>query len=172
MNFILCSNPDILEKVTSFLLLCQSNDERFALYLTDDVELPESETPLSEGLVKALRSAVIYPPALALVREELACELFNSGPLFLERVHCRLLFHLGQQRENGFVLVQGGERDDGSNLTPNDFRWVLSVTQGKARWVSDDFFISLCDLEAFADPDGLAAFFASRSPTNCVHLKS
>lgn len=160
MSFVVCADADSLEGHSVLMLSCTA-DERFALYYSLDLDLPESIVHLRDELECMLHSGMQYPPALALVREELSIRSFDDAEQFLEAMESRLRHHLARQIEDGFILGQGAQ-EGRSELTGSDFRWVVGTYEGRLRWVSTDYFITLCDPSCFRNSDALLSHFEKR----------
>lgn len=139
--------PDVPEGV-SCLLLADVLGANWALYrfrLSEGSETWRSLTPVNDELKALIYSAMRYPPALALARNEVRRLFSGRQPThdeFADAYGAAIRRHLIQQGSVPFALAQATEDED-VDLTKGEWYWVVGVDGDPpiASWVSDDYFI-------------------------------
>lgn len=98
--------------------------------------------PVDEELATLIQSAKVYPPALALAREEVAREPWGEEPTrigFTQAYASHLRGFLRGHAENGFALAEAVR--DAPGITPGSLYWVARVEDDgeTVLWVSSDY---------------------------------
>ena len=136
--------PD-LPPNAGFLMLAEPKDPvEFSLYSCSDLsEAPPNTTPVSEYLEDLILSGEAWPPALALMRNDLRKLTFSSVDAFLAKVEERLSFHLSHQREHPAFLARN-LNSTGSYKQSGAYYWLIGYKLWEPPivwWISRDYFI-------------------------------
>jgi hypothetical protein len=111
------------------------------------------EAPVDEQLDGLIRSALRFPPALALARNELGLVFEDRKPTrdqLIAAYTAALESHLAKQNESPYVLAPA-IKDDPGYLKRGEWYWVIEVSGRPAvvRWISSDFRIYKGDVTDF-----------------------
>lgn len=138
------------------LELASPSDRSFRLWAAFQAE-GEAVDPKLAGL---LRSALGYPPALALARNDLD-EV--AADKYLAELAQRLGQHLAGQSSQGAFLAQAQRTTD--ELSQGRFYWIVGFDgeSGLLEWVSDDFLTYEEQPDFFSlSPQDLGARFGQK----------
>ena len=140
------SAPSLAPGVGFLLLAAPAFDPPWGLFQVDQ-ELPLSEhiRLVPRETEAALRSAIRYPPAVALARDAMPNEFEDRQPTdaeFCSRYAACLREHMALQSRAPYMFVEA-TRNELGYLSPGQFYWVLRYLRGSetVAWVSSDYFL-------------------------------
>ncbi len=144
--------PDVPEGV-GFLVLAEparaSDGPEFGLMeccLPEGCEESKGMYEVSDDLEELLDSAKAYPPALALMREDLAPDECPSEIEFARRLVERLIFHLQRQIRSPFLMAKAKRTEFGYKQA-GGYYWIVGYKDESVLWVSRDY-------QVYRDPLG------------------
>ncbi len=102
--------------------------------------MPESVYPVCDELATLLESAEDYPPALALVRDDLDGDGSPSEAEFSEKLIERLTFYLHGQVHSPFFMARAKKTEIGYKQA-GGYYWIVGYKDKSVLWVSRDYFV-------------------------------
>lgn len=135
------------------ILLADLQEIPWGIFDVPDDEFWTPDNPVSDDLACLIESAMRYPPALGLGRDELSQVFDDHRPSQTELAGAygtALRTHLSLQHEAPYVMAPA-LTDDAGYLTKGQWYWVLKISGNppSALWVSDDFRIYESDMDDF-----------------------
>jgi len=141
---------------TSFLLLADAPKSRWGIYEVSSQDSPDAWTPDPVGgqLSSLVASAMRFPPAMALARDDMAQLFAARAPEraeFVSAYTTALETRMAEQSTTSFVFARA-IRDEAIDLVDGEWYWVLRISRAPpvAQWVSDDYFVYRTAADNFA----------------------
>lgn len=139
-----------MSECARYLLLCDPPGADFGVYLCE--QPPTCAHPLDAEQGALVRSALTYPPSVALTRREAREISIENRSEFLKWFLARVEHHLRRQANENYFLKRA--IDDGDpDLEVGAYYWIVgSRDEGRTcEWVSSNFFVFQSPATSFED---------------------
>lgn len=125
---------------------------RFALFtcwvseqtrLGQEIEALADTIKILEKRFSAIHTALMYPPALVLTRDDVEYQPFDSLEHFLITYTGRLTYHMYNHPNDGFFLAQGIDNKVDFEIMAHHFYWIRKLEPNNpdtdVDWISWDY---------------------------------